>query len=179
MRTTSFLPLLAAVLMAVPAGAQAQGNGSSRPPAASRDSNSDEAAIHRWVDRWAKAFRAHDLDGIMALYAPEVVAYDVVPPLQFSGREAYRKDYSEFLAQYDGPIDLEIRELRILVDGNLAYAAGLERIGGVLKDGQRSDVWVRFTSIFRRRGGRWLDIHDHVSVPADFGTGKAVLDLKP
>src|SRR5690242_6885810 len=169
MRTASFLLLLAAALIAVPAGAQSQGGGSSRLKAASRDSNS-EAAIHQWVDRWAKAFRGHDLDGIMALYAPEVVAYDVVPPLQFSGREAYRKDYAEFLAQYDGPIDVEIRELRILVDGNLAYAAGLERIGGVLKDGQRSDVWVRFTSIFRRRGGRWLDIHDHVSVPADFGS---------
>ncbi len=178
MRTASFLLLLAAALLAVPAGAQSHRGGSSRPKAASRDSNS-EAAIHQWVDRWAKAFRGHDLDGIMALYAPEVVAYDVVPPLQFSGREAYRKDYAEFLAQYDGPIDVEIRELRILVDGNLAYAAGLERIGGVLKDGQRSDVWVRFTSIFRRRGGRWLDIHDHVSVPADFGSGKAVLDLKP
>ncbi len=178
MRTASFLLLFAAALIAVPAGAQSQGGGSSRPKAASRDSNS-EAAIRQWVDRWAKAFRGHDLDGIMALYAPEVVAYDVVPPLQFSGREAYRKDYAEFLAQYDGPIDVEMRELRILVDGNLAYAAGLERIGGVLKGGQRSDVWVRFTSIFRRRGGRWLDIHDHVSVPADFGSGKAVLDLKP
>ena len=179
MRTARFLPLLGAVVIAVPAGAQSQGDSSLPPPAASRDSKNDEAAIHRWVNRWAKAFRAHDLDGIMALYAPEVVAYDVVPPLRFSGREAYRKDYSEFLSQYDGPIDIEIRELRILVDGNLAYAAGLERIGGVLKDGQRSDVWVRFTSIFRQRGGRWLDIHDHVSVPADFASGKAVLDLKP
>jgi hypothetical protein len=27
--------------------------------------------------------------------------------------------------------------------------------------------------------GRWLAVHDHISVPVDFDTGKALLDLKP
>ena len=35
----------------------------------------------------------------MSVYAPgdAVVAYDVVPPLQYKGKDAYRKDYQEFL----------------------------------------------------------------------------------
>jgi ketosteroid isomerase-like protein len=40
-------------------------------------------------------------------------------------------------------------------------------------------MWVRFTSCFRKIHGRWLDTHDHVSVPTDFDTGKARLDLTP
>jgi len=49
----------------------------------------------------------------MSVYAPSdaVVAYDIVPPLQYVGKEAYRKDYEVFLAQYDGPIDIEYRDL--------------------------------------------------------------------
>jgi hypothetical protein len=60
--------------------------------------------IRNLYSRWARAFQARDLDGIMAVYAPEndsVVSYDV------------------------------------------------------------------------------HIVHDHISVPADFATGKAVLDLKP
>jgi ketosteroid isomerase-like protein len=46
------------------------------------------------LDRWAKAFRARDLNGIMSIYEPGeiLVAFDVVPPLQYVGFEAYKKD---------------------------------------------------------------------------------------
>ena len=49
----------------------------------------DKAEIRQWLDQWAKAFRAHDLNAIMSMYAPDVVAYDIVPPLQYVGKEAY------------------------------------------------------------------------------------------
>jgi len=139
----------------------------------------EETEIRQWLDQWAKAFRAHDLDAIMSMYAPDVVAYDVVPPLQYAGKEAYRKDYAQFLAQYDGPIEVEIRDLKIFADDGMAFVYCLERLSGTLKNGQKSDVWVRYTGGFRKVNGKWLDIHDHVSVPADFDSGKAMLDLKP
>jgi hypothetical protein len=31
----------------------------------------------------------------------------------------------------------------------------------------------------RKSDGRWLDFHDHVSVPVEIESGKAMLDLKP
>src|SRR5215831_19893794 len=71
----------------------------------------NEAEIKALYDQWAKAFEAKNIDGIMAIYAPgdDVIAYDVVPPLQYKGKDAYRKDYLEFLNQYDGPIHVEYR----------------------------------------------------------------------
>ena len=74
----------------------------------------DEAEIRQLLDRWAKAFHDKDVKTIMSMYAPEVVAYDIVAPLQYIGKDAYRKDYEEFLAQYDGPIDVEYRGLKIV-----------------------------------------------------------------
>ena len=70
------------------------------------EAKNNQAAIRELYDRWSKAFRAHDIEGIMAVYAPgdAVVGYDIVGPLQYVGKDAYRKDYEVFLAQYVGPI---------------------------------------------------------------------------
>jgi ketosteroid isomerase-like protein len=141
----------------------------------------DEAEIRQLLDRWAKAFRAKDLNGIMSIYAPgeALVAYDIVPPLQYTGFEAYKKDYQEFLDQFQGAPDVEYRDLSITAGNTVAFSRGLERMSGTLKNGQKFDAWVRFTECYRRINGHWLAIHDHISVPVDLDSGEAVLNLKP
>ena len=144
--------------------------------------NGDDVAVKEirgWLDRWTKAFAAKDVDAIMALYADDVIAYDVVPPLQYVGKAEYRSDYLQFLSQYEDNLKVEMRDLHVGANGDLGYAAGLELISGTLKGGHKSELWVRFTSLFRKSGGRWLDFHDHVSVPSDIESGKAMLELKP
>jgi uncharacterized protein (TIGR02246 family) len=149
--------------------------------AATRSVAKNEAQIRDLYERWAKSFRAKDLPGIMAVYAPgdEVVAYDIVPPLQYKGKSAYEKDYSEFMAMYDGPIGFEFGELRVVAGDNVAFVHALERISGTMKNGQKSDIWLRATSGLRKINGKWLIVHDHISVPTNMETGKAALDLKP
>jgi ketosteroid isomerase-like protein len=148
-------------------------------PSPSADDSAAEKEIRGWLDRWTKAFTEMDVDSIMALYADDVVAYDVVPPLQYVGKAEYRTDYQQFLSQYEGSLHVEVRDLHVGATGDFGYAAGLELISGTLKNGQKSHVWLRFTSLYRKSDGHWLDFHDHVSVPADIETGKAMLDLKP
>jgi uncharacterized protein (TIGR02246 family) len=141
----------------------------------------DEAEIRQLLDRWGKAFRAKDLNGVMSVYATgnALVAYDIVPPLQCVGAEAYRKNYEEFFAQYNGPLDYEIRDLQIIAGDGVAFLHCVERLSGTLKSGQKAEVWIRATSGLRKINGKWLIMHDHISAPVDFETGKAVLDLKP
>ncbi len=141
----------------------------------------DEMQIRALLDNWAKALHDRDIGGLMRMYklGPDFVAYDIVPPLQYVGYEAYKKDYQTFLAQYKGPITVEYRDLHVIVSPSVAFAFGLERESGTLLNGQKSDIWLRFTSGFRKINGRWLDVHDHVSVPTDLDSGKAVLTLTP
>lgn len=181
MRWTRLLPLLIVLLVPRLVGAQTQGQRAPRARAISSEAKNDEAAIRELYDRWSKAFTSRDIDGIMAVYAPgdSVVGYDIVAPLQYVGKDAYRKDYEAFLAQYVGPIDIEYRDLRIVASGDVAFIHALERMSGTLKNGQKSDIWVRATSGLRKIKGKWLIVHDHISVPADLDTGKAVLDVKP
>ena len=166
-RTVTFLALVVALLISAPAA-----------EAASAAKN--QADIHLLLSRWEKAFRAKDVDGVLAVYAPgnEVTAFDIVPPLQV-GREAYRKNYEGFFAMYDGPLGFEIRDLKIVADNRVAFLTCLERVTGTLKGGQKSDLWVRITSGLRKIDGKWLIVHDHVSVPVDLATGKGMLELTP
>ena len=168
--------LLSLILMSF-ALVTAQAETKSSPSAKSK--NAAETGIRDWLDRFAKAFSEKNLEAIMAFYADDVVAYDVVPPLQYVGKDAYRKDYEQFLALYEGNLHVEVRDLHIGTSGDLGFATGLELISGVLKNGQKSDIWIRFTSLYRKTNGHWLDFHDHISVPADMESGKAMLDLKP
>ncbi len=172
MKSPRWLPLLLGLLTMFSTAALSQ---SSNKAAA----HANDAEIRAVYDRWAKVFEARDIDGIMALYAPDVVAYDVVPPLQYKGRDAYRKDYLEFMGQYDGPIHVEYRDTQVFSSGDVGFIHALERFTGKLKNGQQSDMWIRATSGVIKVNGKWLIIHDHISVPADFDTGKALFDLKP
>lgn len=163
--------------MAAMASMAANGQTESSPAALGDPAAAQE--IRGWLDHWTKAVSAKDVDRVMELYTDDVVAYDVVPPLQYVGKEAYRADYQQFFSQYESDLHVETRDLHVGTTGELGYATGLQMISGMLKHGQKSGVWVRFTSLFRKVNGKWLDFHDHVSVPVDIEYGKALLDLKP
>src|SRR5436190_3639142 len=121
-----------------------------------RDRSIDSAKeIHQLLDQWAKAFEAKDVDGVMAMYAPGVTAFDIVPPLQFRGAGAYRKDYSEFFSQFSGPIRVETPDMQIEVSGDAGFAYGLERIAGKTTNGAPVDIWLRYTEGLKRIDGNW------------------------
>ena len=141
--------------------------------------NNDEAAIKRVIEGYAEALRARDLDGIMSIYAPEIVTFDLVPPLQYVGADAMRKRWEEALSSLPGPIGYEIADLSITVGDDVAFSHSLNRISGTLNTGQKTDLWLRWTACFRKINGQWLIVHHQNSVPVDLEHGKAVLDLKP
>ena len=45
--------------------------------------------------------------------------------------------------------------------------------------GNKLDLTVRVTDVYKRARGRWLIIHEHVSVPVDLDTDKPDLASKP
>lgn len=139
----------------------------------------DEADIRRRIDNCANALHAMDLEGVMALYAPDIVSFDIVPPLRHVGAEAKRKNWVDVFATYQPPLGYEFRDLTITVGDDVAFAHSLNRVSGTLRNGQRSETWLRWTACFRKIDGTWLITHDQVSVPVDFASGRALLDLEP
>jgi uncharacterized protein (TIGR02246 family) len=138
-----------------------------------------EALIRQRVEDWAKAVRAKDIDRVLSLYAPNIVSFDLDPPLRYAGTDNKRRAWQEFFAVHTGPIAYEVRELNVTTHGELAFVHSLNHVKGTLASGHTSDMWVRWTACFRRIDGLWLVVHDHVSVPADLEHGQAVLNLTP
>jgi ketosteroid isomerase-like protein len=104
----------------------------------------------------------------------------VGPPLLFRGANAYRKNWEEWFATWEGPIGYEIRDLGITMGDDVAFSHSLNRIYGKRTNGEDTDVWVRVTDGFRKIDGKWLITHEHVSVPFYMdGSYKAAVDLKP
>jgi len=141
----------------------------------------DTAQIKALEDQFTAAFRAKDLDAIMKVYVPDdtLFVFDVVPPRQYVGAAAYRKDWQDFLAGFDGPIDFTISDLAIVAEGNLAYSHSIQHVKGKDKKSQPVDFTVRVTDAYRKIGGHWLVTMEHVSVPVDIDTGKPDMQSKP
>ncbi len=89
--------------------------------AAAQAAPRDEAQIRTLLANWAKAYASKDAAAVMRMYAPgqQLVAYDLAPPLQYRGYEAYRKDYQDFFNEYAGPLVVEERDVHVAADGNL------------------------------------------------------------
>jgi uncharacterized protein (TIGR02246 family) len=144
-----------------------------------QEEKAEEAAIRGVLDAFAEALRAGDVDAMLSHCAPDVVAFDMLGPLQHAGATALRAVWEETLAPFVPPLEHELAQLDVAVSGDVAYCRGLSRFGGTRRDGGRSAHWLRLTLGLQKRGGRWKVAHQHVSVPFSMDDGKALLDLEP
>ena len=139
----------------------------------------DEEEIQKLLDDGIGSLRDKNIEGVMSLYAQEVVSFDIVPPLRYIGADAFRKVWEEVFSSFQGPIGYEIHDLNITVGDDVAFTHSLNRISGTMNTGQKTDLWLRWTACFRKINGKWLIVHHQNSVPVDLQTGRAVLSLKP
>lgn len=142
------------------------------------DLSQDEAAIHGIIDDRRKALRAKDAHALTVHDAPNILSYDLAPPLLTTGSDL--ASIEDWFATWDGPIDCEVHGLSIVSGDGVAWSTSLNRMRGSKTDGTRVDLWLRATAGYRKIEGRWLVAHDHVSVPFYMdGSERAALDLKP
>ena len=107
---------------------------------------------------------------------PDLVAFDVVPPLQYVGADAFTKPWRAFFELYQNPIQYEVRDLSITAGDDVAFSHSLNRLSATTKDGKKTALWLRFTACYRKINGKWLIVHLQISVPVDLGNGKAILE---
>jgi uncharacterized protein (TIGR02246 family) len=139
----------------------------------------DESGVRAVIDAIAAAVRARNVEGMLAQCAEDVVVYDLVPPLEHKGVASIRQVWTEALSAFEAPVEYDVQHLDVAVSGDVALARSLNRFGGARKDGTRVVNWMRSTLGLRRIDGRWKVVHEHVSVPFDMKTDKALLDLTP
>lgn len=139
----------------------------------------DEAAIRGKIETLIEGLHGKDLDQLRELYAPDVVSFDVEPPLQHVGVAAKLRNWEKVFAAFHD-LRYELRDLTFTVGDGVAYGHGFGRIAGTLASGAVTNgMWVRATLCLRKVDGSWLITHDQASVPLDMSTGKGATDLEP
>jgi ketosteroid isomerase-like protein len=140
---------------------------------------STQSQVRALLDSRSEAIWIKDLDRLMSFYSPDIVYFDLVPGLHYTGSAALRGRFSEWFDVYGGPIGQEIRDLNTLASGDIAVASMLIRASGTLKNAREVGFWVRATSCCERSNHKWLIKHEHVSLPVDLESGSAAMDLVP
>jgi ketosteroid isomerase-like protein len=171
-------PMLGAVLAVAAAGLIAIVVGTQARAAAPHAEA--EARVKEAEANLIKAVNARDVDAIMACYSakPNLVIFDLIPPLQYAGPDAWRKNWDGFLKSMKGTMKVEQSDLKVESSRRIAFAHSIWHWTMTDPSGKTTEITMRATDCFKDHGGKWLIVHAQYSVPSDLETGKAVMNAK-
>lgn len=143
-------------------------------PSAASAAPADEQAIRQIEDgmvgeQTAQAITAH--------WSKDVVWFDMLSG-NVTGLEAVRSDLGGQIARLTN-IRIQIKSIEIHADKAVGFAFSTQRITGDGRNGAPGiAIDFRQTDGFVKTAGRWTLVHQHLSVPFDPATGKAILTTK-
>jgi uncharacterized protein (TIGR02246 family) len=126
-----------------------------------------KAEIRDLIENWARSVRNLDIEGAVASHADDMLMFDVTPPVQIRGTDAYRQTWPPFFDWLRTGGTFEIVWLDVTAGEDVAYATALLRCGRTEEIAADSAPRLRLTVGLRREAGRWVIAHEHHSFPAD------------
>ena len=129
--------------------------------------STNEAQIRELVESWATAVRHKDMEAILAHRAPDLLMFDVPPPLQLNGIEAYRASWSKFFPWLERGGTFQLSDISVTTGSDVAFCHALIRCGNPRSSGRKDDLTVRLTIGFKQVNGEWTIVHEHHSEPAE------------
>ena len=141
----------------------------------------DTAEIRQMVLERAAAVGAKDAKAMVAHNAPTMVEYNLAPPLRqpSAGRDV--GPVEKWLATFQGPMSMEVRDLAVTAEGSVAFCTSLNCLTATpVGEAESFSLWFRVTLGLRKIDGTWLVVHEHESVPFEMdGSFQAAVDLQP
>jgi uncharacterized protein (TIGR02246 family) len=127
----------------------------------------DAQEVRAVIDAWAAAVRRRDIPAILQNHSPDIVMFDVPPPFQSRGLEAYRKTWDAFFGWSDRQVAFDITDIEIVAGADVAFAFASVRCQTPGPKGEVEPLEFRLTIGLKKIDGRWTIVHEHHSVPAD------------
>jgi ketosteroid isomerase-like protein len=139
----------------------------------------DEADILALIETLNQAHHNKDAAAIAAPFAPEAAIFNLAPPLIHHGIDIEEKQ--AWLDSWETPVELEPRDFKVTVSGDIAFSHGFLRMCGTKKGAERAvNFWMRETVCLERQAGGWRIVHQHTSVPFYMdGSLRPAFDLEP
>ena len=118
--------------------------------------------MQKILDAWTSG----DFSNAAPFYdkAPDDVFYDITP-LAYTGWESYIHGVPAALAGVASVKFTVNEDAKIHRDGRWAWGTATWSLNGKMKDGNALELTGRWTCIWQNKGGKWLIVHEHLSVP--------------
>jgi ketosteroid isomerase-like protein len=93
--------------------------------------------------------------------------FDVPPPFQSKGIDAYRKTWDLFFTWASDPAIFDINQMNITAGSDVAFVTAAMQCAGQEANGPDARLDFRLTIGLRKIDGQWMIVHEHHSVPAE------------
>lgn len=138
------------------------------------DGKSDVAnEVISQIKIWDAAVIGQQIDHLIDQCAQDVSMFDV--STQMDGIDAYKKEWQKFSPFFNEHMQIVRRDMKIYASDDLAVLHCHSKVeNSILKD-QLQMPWCRTTLCLQKKAGQWLVVHQHISMPIDMMTGKAIV----
>jgi uncharacterized protein (TIGR02246 family) len=129
-----------------------------------RASPSTQAAVQATLQQWKDAYSRRDMDGALAVMAPDADVLGIGPDEWRVGPAEFKAQLERDFAQSEA-LSVDYEPLVVSEAGPVAWVAARASVQ-VRVEGQKLTLTGRFTAVLEQREGRWLLVQTHFSLPA-------------
>ena len=127
---------------------------------------SEDVTVRRLIEQWGRAVRARNIEAVLADHVEDMVMFDVPPPVELRGIDAYRDSWPGFFRWLeDESGSFEMVRLDVTAGETVAFATALLRCGTKASLTQDDTPRLRLTLGLRKIDGAWKIAHEHHSFP--------------
>ena len=122
----------------------------------------DKAHLQQIWDGWATL----DPANVSSYYATGPHTFFDIAPLKYSSWDEYRENVKKVLADYKSAKFTVNDDAQLHPAGNYIWGTATVKEEMTHQNGKIDMGNFRWTVVFEKQGGKWLIVHEHVSVPA-------------
>ncbi len=129
---------------------------------------SEHATFQKLINEYCAAWSTANPDNAARFYAKDadLIFYDLAP-FSYHGWKEYNEGVrKEFFNENFVSAKLTAGDdLKVTRRGTIAWTTVSMHLSEKTKDGKDTELNVRYTGIWERRGNAWVIVHEHLSVP--------------
>ncbi len=122
----------------------------------------DKAYLQKMWDGWSTL----DPANVAQFYAPGPHTFFDIAPLKYSSWDEYRKTVVQVLADFKTAKFTVNDDAELHPAGNYVWGTATVKQEVTHKNGKIDMGNFRWTVVLEKQNGKWLIVHEHVSVPA-------------
>lgn len=125
------------------------------------------------IKLWDQALMGTNIEDLLQQCAPNISMFDV--SMQMNGIKEYKTEWEKFSPYFMDGMQISRRDMKLYASDTLAVLHCHSKVEHRALKGQLQMPWCRTTLCLKKVQDHWQVIHQHISMPVDMVTGKAIV----